>query len=395
VAAISADSTNKMAAACMSSPQHLKTSCYRSLLDDRLAVGGVAAALETLRQLTKSDPDVERDVHMYAHGIGIDAYRRQPDMNATFSNCTPEFSSGCYHGVLQAYFDIKGTADPNVVRGACGPYESASDKQWLLFQCLHGMGHGLDMALNHDLPKALAACDLLNEPWHQQSCYGGAFMENITHVTMPDHPATMLAEETAHDRSKSGDMGSTMASMHMGDGAKGSEPAFRAIDSTNPQYPCSIFAARYGAECYRIQTALMLYLDRGNLAQTAHECDQAPTQFRHQCYESLGRDISSYANYETGAAIRLCTVGTMALRRYCYTGAAESFVDNEAKADAGFAVCAAIPVAGDKPTCFERIGQLVLSLAPTPAGRELMCTLPSPSATRACRKGAQLPALTS
>jgi hypothetical protein len=389
VAAPGADSVSKMAAACASSPQHLKFACYRALLDDRIVSGGVGAALETLRDLTKSDPDVERDVHMYAHGIGIDAYRHQPDMNATFSHCTPEFSSGCYHGVLQAYFDLRGTADPAVVRGACELYEGSADKQWLLFQCLHGMGHGLDMALGHNLPKALAACDLLAERWHRESCYGGAFMENIVHVTVPDHPATLLAAETEH--SKTDGMGS-MASMHMDDEKTGAEPAFRAIDSTDPQYPCSIVADRYGPECYRIQTALMLYLDHGSMTKTAHECDQAPTKYRPQCYESLGRDISSYANYETAPAVRLCTVGTLSLRRYCYTGAAESFVDNRAKPDDGFAVCAAIPSAQDRPTCYERMGELILALSATNAGREQLCTLPSPSATQACRKGARLPA---
>jgi hypothetical protein len=386
-AAPSADSVSKLAAGCATSPQHVKFACYRSLLDDQIVSGGVGAATDLLRQLTKSDPDVARDVHMYAHGIGIDAYRHQPDMNATFSHCTPEFSSGCYHGVLQAYFDLRGTADPAVVRGACTPYEGSADKQWLLFQCLHGMGHGLDMALSHNLPKALAACDLLSESWSRQSCYGGAFMENIVHVTQPDHPATQLAAET--DSSKSKGLGS-MASMHMDDEKTSGEPAFRAIDSTDPLYPCSIEADRYLAECYRIQTAAMLFLDHGNMAKTAQECDQAPTKYRPQCYESLGRDISSYANYETAPAIRLCTVGTLSLRRYCYTGTAESFVDNRAKVDDGFGVCAAIPTAQDKPTCFQRMGELILALSPTDAGRALLCTLPSPSATKACRKGARL-----
>lgn len=375
--AAAADSVNEWAVKCSTEPIHLKNACYRELLDHRIGTSGVVGALNTLRTLTQADPDVERDVHMYAHGIGIDAYRRTPDINATFTHCTPEFSSGCYHGVLQAYFDAKGTADPAVVKGACSPYEVAADKRWLLFQCLHGMGHGLDMALDHDLPRALSACDLLVERWHRESCYGGAFMENIVHVTVPDHPATQLA---AHDHSKT----NGMAGMHMG------ESHFKAVDSTNLQYPCSIMAERYLRECYGIQTALVLAINRGSIPKTAQVCDQAPVAYRAECYESLGRDISAYANYDARTAVRLCTVGALALRRYCYRGAAASFVDNEAKAQPGFDVCTAVPKAEEKPTCFERVGELVMSLAPTPATRARMCALPSRADTRACRQGAQV-----
>jgi hypothetical protein len=181
----------------------------------------------------------------------------------------------------------------------------------------------------------------------------------------------------------------TMTGMDMGSGnSKG--PAFKAFDRSDPQYPCSAVADRYVRECYRIQTALMLYLNNSSIPQTAHDCDNAATAYRSWCYESLGRDISAFSHYHTDAAIRLCSVGTVSLRQYCYTGAAESFVDNHAKADAGFEICAAIPRADDKPICYKRVGELVLSLAATPEERERMCDLPSPAAKKACRKGAQL-----
>ncbi len=378
------DSTKQLARSCVAKTASLKMTCYRAVFDQRIANGGVEGALNLLRELSHSDPDVDREMHMYAHGIGIDAFRRTPDIDKTFSHCTPEFASGCYHGVLQAYFDMRGTADPQVVEGACAPYENAADKRWLLFQCLHGMGHGLNMALDHDLPKALVACDLLGDRWHRESCYGGAFMENITHVTQPEHPATLLA---AHDHSKTNGMAS-MTGMHMGNGS--GRETFKAMDSTDKQYPCSIVGDRYERECYRIQTALMLYLDRASIPKAAHDCDGAAPNYRSWCYESLGRDISAFSSYHAEVAVHLCTVGTPSLRQYCYSGAAESFVDNQAKADAGFGVCAAIPLASDKPICYQRVGELIVSLASTMAEREAMCTLPTPEATKACRKGAQL-----
>ena len=162
-AAAMSDSINPYALRCKTKTPASKMACYRVYFIHRLAAGGVERALAALRVLVTTDPDVKRDVHMYAHGIGIDAYQMRPDMAATFSHCTVEFSSGCYHGVMQAYFELHGTDNPETIRAACEAYDGAADKKWLLFQCLHGMGHGLDMTLDHDLPRALHDCDLLDE----------------------------------------------------------------------------------------------------------------------------------------------------------------------------------------------------------------------------------------
>jgi hypothetical protein len=364
--------------------------CYRMYFIHRLAAGGVDRALAALRVLITTDPDVKRDVHMYAHGIGIDAYQIRPDMALTFSHCTVEFSSGCYHGVMQAYFELHGTDDPTVVRTACQAYDGAPEKKWLLFQCLHGMGHGLDMTLDHDLPRALRGCDLLDEQWHRQSCYGGAFMENIAQVSMPDHPSNKLAAERG-----SGKRMDAMMDMSTGHAVHSATPSshFVTYDRNNLQYPCSIVESRYGFECYRIQTALILTLNHGDLAATAKACDQAPKDFRPACYNSLGRDITSYADYERVRAMQYCIVGNPDLRGYCYVGVANTLMDEGAKPEAGFAVCRALTNASYRKLCFSDAGEMLISLVGTPAEREHWCALPADADRRACREGAQLTAL--
>src|SRR3989442_12919190 len=81
------------------------------------------------------------------------------------------------------------------------------------------MGHGLTMFRGHDLPQALTDCDLLSDGWDRESCYGGAFMENVINVTSPHHPATELAAHRHHHMAMS---------------------PFKAIDPAAPPYPCSI-----------------------------------------------------------------------------------------------------------------------------------------------------------
>ncbi len=387
---VASDSTNPFALQCKAKTQAgAKMACYRVYFIHRLAAGGVDRALAALRILITTDPDVKRDVHMYAHGIGIDAYQMRPDMSVTFSHCTVEFSSGCYHGVMQAYFELHGTDDPGVVRTACQAYDGAPEKKWLLFQCLHGMGHGLDMTLNHDLPRALRGCDLLDEQWHRQSCYGGAFMENIATVTMPDHPSNALAAE----RGTGGRM-DAMMDMSTGHAAHSTATPshFVTYERNNLQYPCSIVDARYGVECYRIQTALILYLNHGDMAATAKACDQAAKPFRAACYQSLGRDITSYASYDRVRAMQYCNVGNTDLRGQCYVGIANTLMDEGAKPEAGFAVCRALTNTSYRKTCFSDAGEMLISLVATPAERERWCALQPDADRAACRAGARLDA---
>ena len=197
-------------------------------------------------------------------------------------------------------------------------FDGAPEKKWLLFQCLHGMGHGLDMTLDHDLPRALRACDLLDERWHRESCYGGAFMENIAQVSMPDHPANMLAAERS-----SGKRMDAMMDMSTGHAVHSTTPPshFLTYDRNDLQYPCSIVDSRYGFECYRIQTALILYLNHGDLPATAKACDQAPKEFRAACYQSL---VATSLCMPITYASERCSTATSATRTCAPTATSAS-----------------------------------------------------------------------
>src|SRR5438094_8385415 len=175
---------------------------------------------------------------------------RGADIRRAFTDCTEIFQSGCYHGVIQAYFERARAVDAAGVNALCGPYVA---DQWLRFQCVHGAGHGLTMFYDHDLPRALAGCDLLGEAWDRESCYGGAFMENVVNATAPHHAAHALhSHAAAHDH--------------------GAAPPFKALDPTDLQYPCSIVAQRYLVACYNMQTSVMLFFTHRDMATAARGC---------------------------------------------------------------------------------------------------------------------------
>ncbi|HUQ21251.1 MAG TPA: hypothetical protein VM099_16685, partial [Gemmatimonadaceae bacterium] len=223
-----------------------KMDCYSKPLDSLASAGAVKVAMGTLNRLEAIDVDAKRDGHVYAHGIGIAAGKRGGDIIKTFSMCDESNQSGCYHGVIQAYFDAAKKIGPTEVNVLCQPFHGTNADRWLLFQCVHGIGHGLTMVYGHNLPKALTGCDLLTDDWDRESCYGGAFMENIVNVTNPHHPAHGMAEHVEHSEMD-------MAGMHHEAPAQ-----FKAMDPADPQYPCSVLDKKYLSSCYQMQTSVML-----------------------------------------------------------------------------------------------------------------------------------------
>ncbi|HXM38241.1 MAG TPA: hypothetical protein VN908_06225 [Gemmatimonadales bacterium] len=347
-----------------------RTACYSRLLSERLGAHGVADAVATLDAFAAADPDVAEHAHEYAHGIGIEAYGRSPEITATFAACGDGYSSGCRHGVIQAYFESRDHVAAPEVEALCKPFKSATASRWVLFQCVHGMGHGLTMFHAHDLPRALADCDLLTDGWDRESCYGGAFMESVINATSPHHPATQLAMQGHHHQTAA---------------------AFKALDPDDPLYPCSIMAERYLHACYQMQTSVMLHFNHGDIAAAAGSCDRAPLQVRSVCYQSLGRDITSYALRDPQKSADLCAKGTAAYRPACYFGAAKALVDWTATTDAAFTFCRIVAREPGGPTCYQALGEEIATLVATTPEREEQCTrAQDPAAVAACRQGAGL-----
>ncbi len=370
-----------------------KTSCYEKILVSLVSSAGTEAAMETLRRLGIADQDVQRDGHVYAHAIGIEAYRRDPDVGRTFGRCTEIFQSGCYHGVIQAYFQAVGSRDgtravtAEDANGLCSSYRGAGGSTWLLFQCVHGMGHGLTMFRGHDLPKALSDCDLLADDWDRHSCYGGAFMENIVNATQPHHGGSHAeggADRGAHDA------GHAATAPAGPGGVLPTESGFKPLDPADPLYPCSILAARYLVDCYQMQTSAILWFNQGNIGDAARTCDRAPSDVRPWCYQSLGRDISSYTLQDPDESIRMCSLGNPAWQPWCYVGLVKNFVDLTAKTDSGFAFCRRVPGRANKLKCHEALGEEVSVLTTEPTRRAELCGQSEEGYADACRYGARL-----
>ena len=383
---------------CSSARVSAERECYQTALLERLREGGAGAALGLLDRLAELDDSVRRDGHMYAHGIGLAALPNPDQVGRVFASCTPAWQSGCYHGVIQSYFLATrraGTAltTPSV-DALCADYRGGEGQFWLLFQCTHGLGHGLTMFHGHDLRLALGSCDLLSRQSERESCYGGAFMENIVNVTHPHHvgqaveggadhaghgghpaPAPSADAHAAHDA-------------HSGHGAahprRAAVEPWRPLDPSDLHYPCSVVDAKYQGACYTIQTAAMLYHTRQDIGRTARECGRAPERVRRTCYESLGRDLSTIAGRDVRDAVRLCDLAEARFRADCNVGVVQSVINMNTDPAQGVPYCRAITDAASKRACYAVVGRQASGLANGAERRQQACARAEPAFVDVC-----------
>ena len=371
-----------------------RSQCFETQLVPLATEGKVKLAMGALGELAELDGNVRTDGHVYAHAIGIAAGKTTPDVAAAFTQCSESFQSGCYHGVIQAWFARQGKIGVDEANELCQPFREKAEDRWIRFQCVHGMGHGLTMLYKHDLRLGLKGCDLLLYPWDRSSCYGGAFMENIVNVTNPHHPAAALDQAaSAAGAANEHATNSDTASGHSGhDMAAMDHPAtaFKAVDPTNQHYPCSVLDEKYLAACYQMQTSVMLHNNGGNMADAARSCDTAPKAMRVICYTSLGRDISSWSHQNHAEAIRMCSLGKELYRPWCYFGVVKNLIDINARTADGIAFCRAVPGDANKQVCYAAVGEQALVLMPGVEARQKACSESELAYLSACLYGANV-----
>ena len=295
------------------------------LLDLQAAVrdGGAAGGLDLLETKVAANPSLSGLSHQYVHAVGRYVYVVAPSAAEAFSSCDDRFEGGCYHGVLQGYFEAHPDFDGGDIAGLCGELGAGSGLA-LEWQCLHGLGHGLSLFHDHDLNRALELCDALGSGWDRQSCYGGVFMENV-----------IWGQNV-----RSGQVASPGA----------------AVISDDPQYPCNALAERYVPSCWQMQTSTILDLVDWDLEAAFAQCDRAGF-YASACLESMGRDIAGSTLHDVARSAERCAVAANDPEGWCFAGAAKQFVDFHAEAGPAFELCAAAPA--DSPACRTAVGQMV------------------------------------
>ena len=366
-----------------------KQTCYEEILLGMVGKSAVRLAMDGLSVLARMDPETAGNGHDLAHVVGINAWAPGKDVDAVYTTCTALYQSGCYHGVVQAYLDAKGT-DSSTVYDLCHQIKVTATDMWLRFQCVHGIGHGLVNALNHHLPKALQGCDQLVDSWDAQSCYGGAFMEFIVegrgqahhpHTHHPAQPAQVAVAAGEHD--------------HGDHGAGKPDPgtaadSFPIRDKTDPLYPCTAIDTKYQFGCYGMQAGIIIEMTGPDFGKIARACDEAPDSMKASCYQGIGTYVSGYTVRSPEKSIQLCAKGNDRLQAWCYIGVVKNFIDVTSNPDDGFGFCRRFTDRNYSVACYNAVGEEMAVLYRAPSDREQQCAKLKAEDAAACRFGAGL-----
>lgn len=296
---------------------------------------GPKPALELFDQRIASDRAVESGCHRIAHMIGSAALARyEGNVARAFAEGSSSCWSGYYHGILErALYGVSSKAElVTVVRRLCAD-KSVRANTFILYQCVHGLGHGLMIHTGLDLPTSLSVCEELTTAWDQTSCDGGVFMENFN--------------------SSSG------------------VPS-RYLRDNDPVYPCNSVAERHKLYCYLQVTDRLLATTGYDWAKTARTCATVEANWRATCFQSYGRSASGAARLDATKLLEFCNVPARNWRSDCVYGAVRDIVSNDAgpARAAGFCVRVAPSLRG---RCFNGAGTIIYDLAGSPERHRKLC----------------------
>ncbi len=300
---------------------------------------GIQPAMQKLVQ--ESNGCSKYDCHTQAHKIGRIGYELYKEK--AFPSCDASCHSGCYHGAMEWFLTEEGTSNlPEKIDGICKLF----DTSFGLFECLHGVGHGVLAYLDYDLPNTIKECRSLKDSFAQTSCFGGAFMENV--VTGQGQGVGKVDHETPW------------------------------VNKTDPLFPCNAIDQSYEVQfqCYQMQTSWMLTLAGYNFDTVASQCLKAPENMITVCYQSFGRDAAGNSLRDPKKILDICKKVPAQADYYdrCITGAMNVIVDFWGPALKGQAseFCSMLDPA-HKQNCYSGLAGRLHGVFKSPADRKAIC----------------------
>jgi hypothetical protein len=332
--------------------------CYEQAFGDVAYYQGPKAALALFQHEMAVDKAINSGCHPIAHYIGAGTLARfHGNIPKSFAAGSSICWSGFYHGILErAFYGI--STESGLIRAArrvCSD-QSLQKDEFLYYQCVHGLGHGLMISTGYDLPYALHVCQKLQTAWDQSSCTGGVYMENVN-------------------------------------AANGTSIGFKTtwVKANDLVYPCDAPVTRgLRLYCYLMVTSRILAANGYNWAGTAKICAHVEKIWIATCFQSFGRDADGSSAENAARDVQLCKVAGR-WQGECIYGAVRDMTSYFAGVKQPSGLCAIVGAAY-KGYCYQGIGTIVGTLKGDTPGRTAMCKAASPPRfLDACLRGAGVP----
>lgn len=335
--------------------------CYEQAFGNVAYYQGPKAALALFAHEMAVNKAIDTGCHPIAHYIGAGTLARfHGSIPKAFAAGSSICWSGFYHGILErAFFGISTEAGLiKAARRVCSSRSLQKD-EFLFYQCVHGLGHGLMISTGYDLPYALHVCEKLQTAWDQSSCTGGVYMENVN-------------------------------------AANGTSIGFKTtwIRANDLVYPCDAPVTKgHRLYCYLMVTSRILAANGYNWAATARICAHVEKIWIATCFQSFGRDADGSTAENAVRDLRLCRIAGR-WEGECIYGAVRDMTSYFAGVRKPAAFCRLVG-ASYKGYCYQGIGTIVGTLEAGTAGRRAECSAASPPRfLDACLRGAGVPVTT-
>jgi hypothetical protein len=228
--------------------------------------------------------------HPLTHVIGRAAAQKYSNVGEAYIKGDHFCWSGYYHGVMEGIlYETTPEKLPDTINAICNNIPGKAVYSFDYYNCVHGLGHGVMYITDNELFDALVLCDHLEGSWEQESCYGGAFMENVI-VDFENHFTKYLKPD-------------------------------------EPLYPCTAVPEKNKHACYLMQTSYVLKQNGYNFVDAFAQCSAVEDRHQDTCYQSVGRDASGSTVSDIARTKAYCLLGKNERQQTgCVVGAVKDFI---------------------------------------------------------------------
>ncbi len=265
-------------------------------LDQLMRTRGIESAFSYTESEIATNPSFAKDCHPLLHELGHAAYAYYGGYQQAIKYQNDICDSGYTHGVLEQY--LSKTDLQQALKTACSPSASVFD----LWQCYHGLGHGIMLVSLENVQKSITTCDTLPTTFSQNACINGVLMQ---HFVVTDH-----------------------------DGY---------VPKVNPTslLDCRVLAKAYKSDCYNYAPTAYLTIHAGQYRDALRWCSGAETQFVAVCVGGVGAQAMKENINNAGIAENVCESAAKQYANSCVSGAINMFMFFHASSYSAEPLCAA------------------------------------------------------